>query len=317
MKKKSWTYQSLNDLYHLPFTDLLCQAQAIHKENFKSAEIQLSTLLNIKTGACPEDCGYCTQSGHFAKSTGLSKEKLLPIETVISKAKLAKENGATRFCIGAAWRSPSPADLLKVAEIIYEIKELGLETCATLGMLDREQAQILKNAGLDYYNHNIDTSREFYPQVITTHTFQDRLDTIKHVTEVDMKVCCGGIMGLGETHEDRINFILELTNLAKPPESIPINRFVPMPGTPLENTAPLDNFIFIRIVALARIVFPRAYVRLSAGRFNMSEEMQALCFIAGANSIHFGEKLLTTRNQEACQDLKMLQKLGIKSQVLI
>lgn len=308
---KNWTYELLDELYQQAFNDLLYQAQTVHKQNFKNNEVQLSTLLNIKTGACPEDCGYCVQSGHHKKAQ-LRQEKLSNLEDVLQKAKQAQENGATRFCMGAAWRGPTFADLLKVTEMIREIKKMGMETCATLGMLNAEQAQMLKEAGLDYYNHNIDTSPEYYPEIVTTHTYDDRLQTLKHVADAGMHICCGGIMGMGETHKDRINFILQLTRLAKPPGSIPINRLIPFAGTRLGETQALDNFIFIRMVALTRIVFPQAYVRLSAGRSVMSEEMQALCFFAGANSIHFGEKLLVSTNNSAQEDLAMLDKLGLK-----
>ncbi len=310
MAKINWTYEELDDLYHLSLNDLLYQAQTVHKQYFSSNEVQLSTLLNIKTGACPEDCRYCTQSGHY--ETGLQKEKLWSLEEVLKKAEIARKNGATRFCMGAAWRSPPASDLIKVAEMIHEIKKSGMETCVTLGMLNREQAEILKNAGLDYYNHNIDTSPEYYPEIITTHTLQDRLETIKNVAEAGIQVCCGGIMGMGETHTDRLNFILQLTRLAKVPGSIPINRLIHFSGTPLAETAPIDNLVFVRIVALVRIVFPKSYVRLTGGRLGMSEETQALCFMAGANSIHFGEKLLASKNNNADDDLQMLSKLGLK-----
>jgi biotin synthase len=308
----SWTYQQLDELYHLPLNDLLYQAQATHRQHFKSNEVQLSTLLNIKTGACPEDCGYCTQSGHHA--TGLQKEKLCSLTEVIKKAQIAKENGATRFCMGAAWRSPPANDLMRVAEMIQEVKKLGMETCVTLGILNQQQAAILKNAGLDYYNHNINTSPEYHPQVATTHTIEDRVETVKNVAEAGIHVCCGGIMGMGESHADRISFILQLTRLAKPPGSIPINRLIPFAGTPLgdSNSNPIENIDFVRIVAVVRIVFPKSYVRLSGGRSSMSEEMQALCFMAGANSIHFGEKLLVSKNNSANEDLKMLSNLGLK-----
>ena len=307
----SWTYQSLDELYNLPFGDLIYQAQTEHKKNFCSAEVQLSTLLNIKTGACPENCTYCPQSGHY--QTGVKKAKLLSLSEVVENAKLAKERGATRFCMGAAWRSPPESDLPKVAEMIQAVKALGLETCVTLGMLTKAQTQILKNAGLDYYNHNIDTSPKFYPKIITSHTLEDRLNTIKEVANSGIKICCGGILGMGESHQDRLNFLLQLTQLAATPESIPINWLIPIPGTPLANSQPVETFTFIRIIALTRIMFTRSYVRLSAGRVNMSEETQALCFLAGANSIHFGEKLLMTKNNEAHQDLLMLQKLNMNA----
>ncbi len=311
MSKSHLTPAAIYDLYEMPFVDLLYQAQSVHRQHFSSTEIQLSTLLNIKTGACPENCAYCPQSGHY--QTGVKKEKLMELADVVEKAKQAKENGATRFCMGAAWRSPSKQDLPKVIAMIKEIKKLGLETCVTLGMLTAEQAEALKLAGLDFYNHNLDTSPEYYPNIITTHTYQDRLDTITHVINANIKVCCGGIMGLGESRQDRIQFLLQLMQLPKPPESVPINRLISIPGTPLEDAKELDNFEFIRTVAIARILLPTTYVRLSAGRVEMPEEMQALCFMAGANSIHFGEKLLMTKNPEAHQDLIMLKKMGLKS----
>lgn len=307
--KANWTYVELDQVYHLPFNDLIYRAQTEHKKNFPVPQVQLSTLLNIKTGACPENCAYCPQSGHY--QTGVNKAKLLSLTEVVEKARLAQSKGATRFCMGAAWRSPPAGDLAVVAEMIKAVKALGLETCVTLGMLDKEQTTILKEAGLDYYNHNIDTSPEYYPKIITTHTLQDRLDTISEIAAAGIKICCGGILGMGESHHDRLNFLLQLTRLAAVPESIPINWLMPIPGTPLAKSEPIDTFTFIRIIALTRIIFPKSRVRLSAGRVNMSEETQALCFLAGANSIFLGEKLLMTKNNEEGQDLLMLKKLNI------
>jgi biotin synthase len=307
-----WNHETISQLYALPFIDLLLQAQTIHRKNFTANEVQLCTLLSIKTGACPEDCAYCTQSGHY--KTELKKEKLLTVAAVISKATLAKKNGATRFCMGAAWRNPPKKDFPQVLAMIKAVKELGLETCTTLGMLDDEQVSQLKAAGLDYYNHNLDTSADHYQKIITTHTYQDRLDTLNRVRQADINVCCGGIMGLGENQDDRIALLVQLANLEKPPESVPINRLVVMKGTPLEQMTPVDNIDFIRTIAVARIVMPTSYVRLSAGRENMSAEMQALCFLAGANSIHTGDKLLTISNPSLEQDQQLLTKLGLKPQ---
>lgn len=306
--KKTWTYKRIDKIYQLPFSDLIYRAQAQHKKNFPGGQVQLSTLLNIKTGACPENCAYCPQSGHY--QTGINKTKLLPLQEVVEKARLARAKGATRFCMGAAWRSPPAADLPVVAEMIKAVKALGLETCVTLGMLSQQQTQILKEAGLDYYNHNIDTSPEYYRKIITTHTLADRLNTIREIAAAGIKICCGGILGMGESHSDRLNFLLQLTRLAATPESIPINWLMKISGTPLENSEGIDNFTFIRIIALTRILFPKSYVRLSAGRVNMSEETQALCFLAGANSIFIGEKLLMTKNNEETEDLLMLKKLN-------
>lgn len=309
MANQQWNKQTVIRLYELPFIDLLCLAQATHKQFFSANEIELCTLLSIKTGACPEDCAYCPQSGHY--QTGLTRETVLPLEQVIAKAKYAKEQGATRFCMGAAWRSPTKKGLAPVIAMIREVKNLGLETCATLGMLDREQAQQLKEAGLDFYNHNLDTSPAYYEKIITTRTYQQRLDTLHEVKTVGLGVCSGGILGMGESPEDRIELLLQLANLPEPPESIPINRLIPIKGTPLEHSAKVDNFEFIRIIALARLMMPKASIRLSAGRMGMSEEMQTLCFMAGANSMWIGDKLLTTSNPDQEQDNKLLKKLGL------
>lgn len=306
-----WNRETAAQLYDMSFNDLLFKAHSIHRQFFSSNEVELCTLLSIKTGTCPEDCAYCPQSGHY--KTGLQKEKLLSTEEIIKNAKAAKECGATRFCMGAAWRHPSDKDFTKVVEMIKEVKALGLETCVTLGMLTADQAEKLKESGLDFYNHNLDTSPEYYKQIITTRTYQDRLDTLGHVRNNNIKVCCGGIIGMGESREDRIGLLIELANLPTPPDSVPINRLIPVPGTPLAEAKTIDQFEFIRTIAVARIMMPSSIVRLSAGRESMSEEMQALCFFAGANSIFFGDKLLTTGNPDTEQDLQLFSKLGIKA----
>jgi len=292
--------------------DLLFQAQQVHRENFQANTVQLSSLLSIKTGACPEDCAYCPQSGHH--NTGLEKEKLLPIPEILEAAKAAKDKGASRFCMGAAWRSPSDRDLPQVEATVKAVKELGLETCATLGMLTGEQAKRLAEAGLDYYNHNLDTSAEFYNHIITTRTYQDRLDTLQHVRDAGMNVCCGGIVGMGEDENDRIGLLTTLANLPEPPESVPINNLVQVAGTPLEGVEKLDNFDFIRTIAVARIIMPKSYVRLSAGREEMNDEMQALCFMAGANSIFYGDELLTTENPSADHDQALFKRLKVTTE---
>lgn len=303
------TQTEIEQLYNLPFLSLMFKAQQVHRDNFKDNDIELCTLLNIKTGACPEDCGYCSQSGHY--QTELQKEKLMDIDSVIEQAKIAKANGSKRFCMGAAWRSPPKKMLPQVLEMIKKVKEIGLETCVTLGMLDEEQVQALKNAGLDYYNHNIDTSPEYYQKIITTRTFQSRIDTLKLIGEHDINVCCGGIIGMGENREDRLAFLYELANLAHPPKSVPINRLTPIKGTPLGDAPPIDNIEFIRVIAVTRIILPQSMIRLSAGRAGMSEEMQTLCFMAGANSMWLGEKLLTVKNNNTDQDIQLLNKLGM------
>ncbi|MBV1931083.1 MAG: biotin synthase BioB [Porticoccaceae bacterium] len=308
--RNDWTTQQVQALFTQPFNDLLFQAQSIHREHFDPNEVQISTLLSIKTGACPEDCKYCPQAGIY--NTGLEKEKLLEIERVISEAQAAKNSGATRFCMGAAWRSPSEKDMPQVLGMVKEVKALGLETCMTLGMLTDQQAQGLAGAGLDYYNHNLDTSPEYYGEVITTRTYQDRLVTLSNVREAGMKVCCGGIVGMGESMADRIGLLVQLANLPEHPESVPINMLVKVPGTPLENEAALEPFEFIRTIAVARIIMPLSHVRLSAGREDMNEQMQALAFHAGANSIFYGEKLLTTANPAANKDMQLFARLGIK-----
>jgi len=310
MTKPLWTLERVKQLYELPFNELLFQAQSIHRQHFKPDEIEFCTLLSIKTGTCPEDCAYCPQSGHY--QTGLERENLLDVNEVITQAKLAKANGSKRFCMGAAWRNPPKKEFPKVLAMIKAVKDLGLETCVTLGMLDDEQAADLKTAGLDFYNHNLDTSPEFYQHIITTRTYQDRLDTLQRVRQAGIHVCCGGILGMGETRQDRMELLMQLANLPKPPESVPINKLIPIPGTPLAHQAPLDNFEFIRTIAVARLLMPQSVIRLSAGRENMSEEMQTLCFLAGANSIWLGEKLLTTPNNKQTSDEVLLKKLGIK-----
>ena len=304
-----WTITEINALFALPFNDLLFQAHQIHRLNFNANEVQLSTLLNIKTGSCPENCSYCPQSAHY--NTGLKKEPLMSLDAVLTAAKRAKSAGASRFCMGAAWRSPRDNDLDKVIEMVEAIKAEGLETCVTLGMLTPDQAQKLKSAGLDYYNHNIDTSKEYYQNIITTRNFQDRIDTIEAVREAGINVCCGGIIGMGENVEDRASMLMTLANMKEPPQSVPINMLVKVKGTPLEANECVDPFDFIRTIAVARIVMPKARVRLSAGRTEMSEEMQALCHFAGANSIFYGETLLVTENPIPETDTAFFAKLGL------
>lgn len=307
-----WTKEAIADLYELPFNDLLFQAQQIHRQNFDPNEIQLSTLLSIKTGACPEDCAYCPQSGHH--NTGLEKEKLLDTDFIVSQAEAAKAKGATRFCMGAAWRSLPKKAEPQIAEIIERVKSLGLETCMTLGMLNANQAQTLKKAGLDYYNHNLDSSPEYYEKIITTRTYEDRLDTLENVRKADINVCCGGIIGMGESRQDRIGLIYQLANLKQPPQSVPINQLIPVKGTPLESISQIDYIEFVRTIAVARIVLPTSYVRLSAGREDMPQEVQALCFFAGANSVFYGDKLLTANNQIIDKDQALMETLKIRPQ---
>lgn len=309
--RHDWSAAEIAALFDLPFTTLLWRAHSVHREHFDPTQVQISTLLSIKTGACPEDCAYCPQSGHH--NTGLAKEKLMGLDTILENARAAQSAGATRFCMGAAWRHIPDRELPKVAEIVREVKQLGMETCMTLGMLKAEQAQALKEAGLDYYNHNIDTSPEYYEKIITTRCFQDRLDTLQHVREAGIKVCCGGIVGLGEQRADRVEFLRTLANLPEHPHSVPINRLVAVSGTPLEKQAPIDNLEFVRTIAIARILMPKSMVRLSAGRETMSDEMQALCFFAGANSIFYGEKLLTTQNPARERDQALLAQLGMQA----
>lgn len=304
-----WTYHAISSLYSLPFIDLLLKAQLIFRENFPPNSVQLATLLNIKTGNCPENCGYCSQSIHA--DTDLKTEKLWSTHEIVAKALMAKKQGATRFCMAAAWRGPTNAQLAVVSEAIREVKALGLETCVTLGMLKPEQARELKKVGLDFYNHNLDTSREHYPNITTSHTFDDRIATLHSVIEAGINVCCGGILGMGETLEDRLRLLLSLSELPKPPLSIPINHLTSIPGTRMEASPKVPSLDFVRLIATARIMFPSSFVRLSCGRNEMSPETQALCFFAGANSIHFGSKLLTTPNPEEETDLKFLDSLGI------
>jgi len=307
-----WSIPAIEKLFELPFNDLLFQAQQIHREHFNPNEIQLSSLLSIKTGACPEDCSYCPQSARF--NTSLEAERLMRVDKIVEAAKNAKSSGATRFCMGAAWRSPKDKDLSVVEDAIKQVKALGLETCATLGMLDNQQAQRLKGAGLDYYNHNLDTSENHYKEIITTRTYQDRLDTLQEVRDAGINVCSGGIVGLGETRFDRAALIATLANLPTPPESVPINNLVPVVGTPLGDADSIDEFEFIRTIAVARITMPSSYVRLSAGREEMNDQMQALCFMAGANSIFYGDELLTTNNASIEHDKALMTRLGMQSQ---
>lgn len=304
-----WTSQEVQALFDMPFMDLLFHAQTVHRANFAPNQVQVSTLLSIKTGACPEDCKYCPQSGHY--NTELEKEKLMEVQKVLREAELAKEQGATRFCMGAAWKHPSEKDFPYVLEMIKGVKQLGLESCVTLGTLNKDQAKQLAEVGLDYYNHNLDTSPEYYDSIITTRSYQERLDTLSNVRDTGVKLCCGGIMGMGEEQKDRVGLLRQLSQMTPHPESVPINMLVKVAGTPLENVDDLDEFEFIRTIAVARIIMPTSHVRLSAGRQTMSEQTQALCFMAGANSIFYGEKLLTTGNPEADSDRMLFKKLGI------
>jgi len=304
-----WTIEQIEALYALPFNDLLFQAQTVHRNHFDANAVQVSTLLSIKTGGCSEDCGYCPQAARY--HTGVENEPLMALDDVLQAAREAKANGASRFCMGAAWRSPKQKDLEPVLKMIAKVKSLGLETCATLGMLKQGQAEQLKQAGLDYYNHNLDTAPEMYGDIISTRTYQDRLETLDSVREADINVCCGGIIGMGESRSQRAGLIAQLANMSRPPESVPINLLTQVEGTPLYGTDELDLFEFVRTIAVARITMPTSYVRLSAGRQSMHEGIQALCFLAGANSIFYGEKLLTTGNPEADADRQLFAKLGI------
>jgi len=308
--RHDWTKDEVVALFDLPFNDLLFKAQSVHRQHFDPNQVQISTLLSIKTGGCAEDCGYCPQSAHF--STGVKASKLMCSDDVLTEARKAKEAGASRFCMGAAWRSPKDKDIEQVAAMIEGVKALGLETCATLGMLNPQQASRLKESGLDYYNHNLDTSKEFYPNIITTRTYEDRLDTLANVRDAGMNVCCGGIVGMGEDVVDRAEMLRTLANLPKHPESVPINLLVQVKGTPLYGHKEVDHFDFVRTIAVARIIMPTSFVRLSAGREEMNEQMQALCFLAGANSIFYGEKLLTTANPDTDRDMALFEKLGLK-----
>ncbi|MBD1552182.1 biotin synthase BioB [Pseudomonas typographi] len=308
--RHDWTLQEVKALFSQPFNDLLFQAQSVHRAHFDPNQVQVSTLLSIKTGACPEDCKYCPQSGHY--NTGLEKEKLMEVQKVLEEAARAKAIGSTRFCMGAAWKHPAAKDMPYVLQMVKGVKALGLETCMTLGRLDREQTEALAEAGLDYYNHNLDTSPEFYGNIITTRTYGERLQTLAYVREAGMKVCSGGILGMGESLDDRAGLLIQLANLPEHPESVPINMLVKVAGTPLENEADVDPFDFIRMLAVARILMPKSHVRLSAGREQMNEQMQALAFLAGANSIFYGEKLLTTANPQAESDMRLFARLGIR-----
>jgi biotin synthase len=307
--RNNWSKQEITALFTSPFNDLLFQAQSIHRQNFNPNQVQVSTLLSIKTGACPEDCGYCSQSSK--NDAAVERERLLPLDEVIEKAQLAKSNGASRFCMGAAWRNPTDKNLDKVIDMIIAVKNIGLESCVTLGMLTEPQSLRLKEAGLDYYNHNLDTSPEYYGDVITTRTYDDRLDTLQHVRDAGINVCSGGIVGMGEQQTDRISFLQQLANLPQHPESVPINMLVQVEGTPLHGVDELEPLEFIRTIAVARILMPESVVRLSAGRTEMSDETQALCFLAGANSIFYGDKLLTTDNPDENHDQLLFKKLGI------
>lgn len=304
-----WTVAQIVELFELPFSDLIHRAQTVHRENFDPNAVQVSTLLSIKTGGCSEDCGYCPQAARY--HTDVENEDLLQLDEVLAAARAAKESGASRFCMGAAWRGPKQRDLEPVLKMVQEVKAMGLETCATLGMLKEGQAEQLKEAGLDYYNHNLDTAPEFYGDVITTRTYQDRLETLERVRDADINVCCGGIIGMGESRNQRAGLIAQLANMDRPPESVPINMLTQVEGTPLHGTDELDPIEFVRTIAAARITMPKSYVRLSAGRQSMHEGIQALCFIAGANSIFYGEKLLTTGNPEAEADKQLFAKLGL------
>ena len=309
--RHDWQVEEVLTLYGLPFNDLLFQAQTIHRENFNPNEVQVSSLLSIKTGSCSEDCGYCPQSARY--DSGLKPEPLMPICDVLQAAQQAKDNGATRFCMGAAWRKPKDADIERVVEMVQGVKALGMETCVTLGMLTDSQTARLKEGGLDYYNHNLDTSEDYYSEIITTRTYQDRIDTLDRVRNAGINVCCGGIVGMGESDVDRANLLLQLANMPQHPESVPVNMLVQVEGTPLMGTEQLDPLMFVRTIAVARIMMPKSRVRLSAGRNEMSDEMQALCFLAGANSIFYGDKLLTTDNPMTNRDLALFARLGLKS----
>ena len=312
--RNDWTLAEVEALFVLPFNDLLFRAQAVHRRHFDPNAVQVSTLLSIKTGACPEDCAYCPQSARF--DTGLKVEKLMFVDDVVAKAKIARDAGATRFCMGAAYRSPKDKDLEQIAEMVRGVRGLGMETCCTLGMLTAEQAKKLADAGLDYYNHNIDTSAEYYKDIISTRTFQDRLDTLANVREAGIHVCCGGIVGMGEQKEDRAKMLHTLATLPEHPESVPINQLVQVEGTPLAGRDTIDPFDFVRVIAVARILMPKAHVRLSAGRSEMHDEMQALAFFAGANSIFYGEKLLTTGNPDMEKDRQLFARLGLHAEAL-
>lgn len=309
MQRKFWQIKEVEQLYQKPFMDLIFQAQQIHRENFNPNEIEVNALLSIKTGACPEDCAYCPQSARY--KTGVKREAMLDKEQIIAAAKEAKKRGITRFCMGAAWRNPQDEKIPFLQEVIREVRDLGLETCMTLGMLSEKQAQDLAEAGLDYYNHNLDSSREFYKEIISTRTYDDRLETIENVQKAGIKVCSGGILGMGEKVKDRLEMLTTLANLPKPPDSVPINQLIKIKGTPLEHKDDVDSFEFIKVIAIARILMPKTKVRIAAGREFMNDEMQTLCFMAGANSIFYGCKLLTANNNDENRDLALFEKLGI------
>ena len=309
--RHDWQLDEVQALFALPFNDLIFKAQTIHREHFDPNEVQISSLLSIKTGACSEDCGYCPQSARY--DSGLTPEALMPVEAVLQAAQQAKDQGASRFCMGAAWRQPKDKDVERVIEMVQGVKALGMETCVTLGMLTDAQTIRLKEGGLDYYNHNLDTSEDYYSEVITTRTYQDRLDTLDRVRDAGINVCCGGIVGMGESAVDRAQLLIQLANMSKHPESVPVNMLVQVEGTPLMGAEELDPIVFVRTLAVARIMMPKSRVRLSAGRNNMSDEMQALCFLAGANSIFYGDKLLTTDNPMTNHDLALFERLGVYS----
>ena len=313
MNKKiaKWSLEDIESLYHLPFNDLIYKAQTIHRENHDPNKIQVSTLMSIKTGGCPEDCKYCSQSIKY--NTDVEIEKLLSVDDVVAQAKAAKDSGASRFCMGAAWRNLNDSNLSKIKDMVKAVKSLNLETCLTLGMLKKEQAESLKECGLDYYNHNLDSSEEYYSKVVSTRTYRDRLNTLSYVRDAGIKVCTGGILGLGEENIDRLKLIEVLCNMEEQPESVPMNKLVKIEGTPYADNENVDNFDFIKVIAIARITMPKTYVRLSAGRDTMNDEMQALCFFAGANSIFYGDELLTTKNSSINHDKNLLDKLRIKT----
>ena len=313
MNKKiaKWSLEDIESLYHLPFNDLIYKAQTIHRENHDPNKIQVSTLMSIKTGGCPEDCKYCSQSIKY--NTDVEIEKLLSVDDVVAQAKAAKDSGASRFCMGAAWRNLNDSNLSKIKDMVKAVKSLNLETCLTLGMLKKEQAESLKECGLDYYNHNLDSSEEYYSKVVSTRTYRDRLNTLSYVRDAGIKVCTGGILGLGEENIDRLKLIEVLCNMEEQPESVPMNKLVKIEGTPYSDNENVDNFDFIKVIAIARITMPKTYVRLSAGRDTMNDEMQALCFLAGANSIFYGDELLTTKNSSINHDKNLLDKLRIKT----
>lgn len=313
VKKQVWSIPEITEIYQQAFNDLLHQAHVVHKEHHEPNSLQFATLLSIKTGACPEDCGYCSQSGHA--KTHVEKEKLMSVSSVLKSAQEAKEGGAKRFCMGAAWRCVPDKAMPELKEMIQGVKALGLETCMTLGMLNQEQAQDLKEAGLDFYNHNIDTSPSYYEQVVTTRKFSERLDTINNVRSAGINVCCGGILGLGETRADRIEFLLTLANMETPPESVPINRLIPVEGTRLAKAEPVEGLELVRTIATARILMPQSVIRLTAGRTEMSDELQALCYYAGANSVFIGDKLLTEENPQRAKDKMLFEKLGLTEMV--